>query len=206
MPLTHQRWLITGLGNPGRAYQETWHNAGYQVLDQIASTYSLSFNRERFNSQIIEISLDGSRCLLLKPLTYMNRSGEAVAAAVRYFNIPLSQCLVVYDDIDLPFGTLRIRSNGGPGTHNGMRSVIDELQDRSFPRIRIGIGPKNEQMDLADYVLSKVPRDRRENWQQVINQAADAAIITIKKGLETAMQTYNKRTDEESEDSELLQS
>jgi PTH1 family peptidyl-tRNA hydrolase len=114
--------------------------------------------------------------------------------------------LVVYDDIDLPFGTLRIRSNGGPGTHNGMRSVIDELQDRSFPRIRIGIGPKNEQMDLADYVLSKVPRDRRENWQQVINQAADAAIITIKKGLETAMQTYNKRTDEESEDSELLQS
>ncbi len=198
--MADQHWLIAGLGNPGRSYARTWHNAGFQAIDRIAKIYALSFKRERFQSRNAEIRLKNSHCLFIKPQTYMNRSGEAVQSAIQYHEIAIERFLVIYDDIDLPFGSIRIRNSGGPGTHNGMRSIIDRLQNQSFPRIRIGIGPKNPDMDLADYVLSKVPRSLAADWEKVIDLAARAAVCTLEEGLESAMRQYNQRVVDESDD------
>lgn len=188
-----ERWIIAGLGNPGRQYEQTWHNSGYQVLDRIARQQKLSIDRIRFRSLTAEWHYEQTSCLLLKPLTYMNLSGEAVQAASRYYQIPTERILVVYDDIDLPLGALRIRMGGGPGTHNGMRSLISCLNTQDFPRIRIGIGPKPEQWDLADYVLSRIPAESAAEWDKILNLAAASVCTVIHEGIESAMRTINKR-------------
>ncbi len=189
--MSDQSWLIIGLGNPGDAYQNTWHNAGFQVLDQVARRLSLSFKRSRFRSRIAQTHLAGQRCFLMKPTTYMNVSGQAVQAFVRYHRLPLDHCLVVYDDIDLSMGSLRIRPSGGPGTHNGMRSVVSSLHSDGFPRIRLGIGPKPAQMELSDYVLSNISPAMRPDWDKLIERAADAVLMIPEHGLEEAMRRHH---------------
>lgn len=191
--MTRQIWLIAGLGNPGKQYEKTWHNSGYQVLDRLALRQHLALERIRFRSMTAETQIEGQSCLLLKPLTYMNLSGEAVNAAARYYQIAPEQILVIYDDIDLTCGTIRIRQSGGPGTHNGMRSVISSLNTQSFPRIRIGIGPKPDAWDLADFVLSKIQPELSEAWSEAVDQAVSAVELILKEGLPSAMAAYNRR-------------
>jgi PTH1 family peptidyl-tRNA hydrolase len=191
--MTDGLWLIAGLGNPGNRYAATWHNSGYQVIDLLATRHRQAVNRIRFSALTAKMKLAGTPCLLLKPLTYMNLSGEALQAAVRYYKIGLDRCLVIYDDIDLDLGQIRIRESGGPGSHNGMKSIIQHLADEAFPRIRIGIGPKPMAWDLADYVLSDIPADTNPLWQQTLTRAADAVELVIRAGTAAAMNQFNRR-------------
>ena len=189
--MPQESWLIVGLGNPGDTYENTWHNAGYQVLDHLAQRLSLSFKRSRFKSRVAQTHLAGRRCFLMKPTTYMNVSGQAVQAFLRYHRLSLDHCLVVYDDIDLPMGSLRIRPSGGPGTHNGMRSIVASLQSDLFPRIRLGIGPKPQDMELAAYVLSNIQPPMKEDWDKLIERAADAVLTIPEHGLQEAMRRHH---------------
>jgi PTH1 family peptidyl-tRNA hydrolase len=193
MNVTRNIWLIAGLGNPGKQYEHTWHNSGYQALDRLAAKHRLSLERIRFRALTAEGQIEGGSCLLIKPLTYMNLSGESVREAAHYYQIPPENILVIYDDIDLSCGSIRIRRSGGPGTHNGMRSMIECLGTQSFPRIRIGIGPKPEQWDLADFVLSKIQPELIEPWSSAVDLAVDAAELILKEGLSGAISALNQR-------------
>lgn len=185
--------LIVGLGNPGRQYARTWHNCGFMVLEILAERHQIPIRKIKFKSIMGQGQVAGQKCLLQMPTTYMNRSGEAIRALIDFYKVPLSRCLVVYDDIDLPVGTIRIRPSGGPGTHNGMRSIVDHVGGTDFPRLRIGIGPKPLHMDMADYVLANVPESQQAQFERVIKQAADAAELWLEKGTEKAMAEFNRK-------------
>ena len=155
-------WLIAGLGNPGRKYELNWHNCGFMVLEILAQRHKIDVTRIRCKGLMGQGKIAGQKSLLLKPSTYMNLSGESIRDALAYYKIPAEQGLVIYDDVDIPAGQVRIRESGGSGTHNGMRSIIGQLGRDDFPRIRIGIGPQPAQWDIADYVLSDIPEIQRE--------------------------------------------
>ncbi|MBP8989798.1 MAG: aminoacyl-tRNA hydrolase [Clostridia bacterium] len=191
--MTENRWIVAGLGNPGKEYENTWHNSGYQVLDQLSDRYQFKIDQIRFSSLTFDWHIHSIACLLLKPLTYMNKSGEAVREAAHFYRVPTERILVIYDDIDLPFGQIRVRISGGPGTHKGMHSIVDCLKSQNFPRIRIGIGPCPNGWELADYVLSQIPENLAEEWDKVINKAADAVVTTLSEGIEAAMRLCNNR-------------
>jgi PTH1 family peptidyl-tRNA hydrolase len=188
-----EMWLIAGLGNPGRKYEQNWHNSGFQALDILARRNQLTIDRIRFQGLIGLGKIGETRVMLLKPTTYMNRSGASIREASAFFKIEPSHCLVIYDDIDIPLGQIRIRENGGPGTHNGMRSIVASLGGENFPRIRIGIGPQPEQWDIADFVLSDVPEQARESWMQSATRAAEAVETVCRSGLATTMNQFNRR-------------
>ena len=184
--------LIVGLGNPGAEYRETRHNVGFKVADEIARRHGLSFALAP--SQVPETFVakryGGDPVMLAKPLTYMNRSGEAVAALARYYDVALDDLLVVVDDIDLPFGRLRARPRGSAGTHNGLRSVVGRI-GTEFPRLRLGVGRGDARRDLADHVLSTFGRDETAALEEFITRAADAAEMFAAAGIATVMNTYN---------------
>lgn len=188
-------WLICGLGNPGDKYLKTWHNCGFMVVDILAQRHDISVRRMRHQSLIGQGSIQGQRCLLQKPSTYMNRSGDALHEALAYTKTDLARCFVIYDDIDLPIGQIRLRPGGGPGTHNGMRSIIRRLGEDAFPRLRVGIGPKPQGPKIADYVLSDIPKSRQEDLWQALNRAADAVELVLAEGLEAAMSRFNRTED-----------
>ena len=146
---------IVGLGNPDEKYQNTYHNIGFNVVDAFADVHNVSMKKFKFSGKYGECKIGKEKVVLLKPMTYMNNSGRAVGELVRKLKLPISRLIVVYDDIDLPVGVLRLRAGGSAGTHNGMRNIIEVLNDEKFPRLRVGIGRDNN-MQLADYVLSKV--------------------------------------------------
>lgn len=186
-------WLIIGLGNPGRKYELNWHNSGFMALEILAQRHKIDVSRIRFKGLLGQGTIGGQKCLLLKPSTYMNLSGESMREAMTFFKIPPANCLVLYDDVDIPIGQIRIRENGGAGTHNGMRSIVGMLGSDNFPRIRIGIGPQPAQWDIADYVLSDIPADRREEFWQALNKAADAVEMTLRDSLAQAMNQFNRK-------------
>ena len=186
-------YIIAGLGNPGKEYSNTRHNSGYMVLEYLAEKLNVKLNKLKFNSVYGETSINGEKVMLIKPVTYMNKSGIALGEIIRFYKIPTENLIVIYDDIDIPLGTLRIRPNGSAGTHNGMRSIISAIGSE-FPRIRIGIG-RNPEMDLADYVLQEFLPSERDTIAPIIERAGDAALEIIKKGVESAMQKYNIRGD-----------
>ncbi len=186
-------WLIVGLGNPGRKYEFNWHNCGFMAVEILSQRHKIEVNKIRCKGLIGQGKIGGRKCLLLKPSTYMNLSGESVREALAYFKIPAAQCLVIFDDVDIPLGQIRIRETGSAGTHNGMRSIIGQLGLDQFPRVRIGIGPKPEQWDIADYVLSDIGTDQRETLWQALNNAADAVEMTLKEGLDQAMKQFNRK-------------
>jgi peptidyl-tRNA hydrolase, PTH1 family len=186
-------WLIAGLGNPGQGYQHNWHNSGFMVLDILAQRHHITISKRRCHGLIGQGPISGQRCILLKPATYMNLSGQSIQAALSFFKIPAALCLVIYDDVDIPAGQIRIRESGGPGTHNGMRSVIGQLGREDFPRIRIGIGPQPEHLDIVDYVLSDIPDEIREPFHQALNRAADAVETILGEGLPKAMNLFNHK-------------
>nr|WP_312578680.1 aminoacyl-tRNA hydrolase [Sedimentibacter sp.] len=186
-------YIIAGLGNPGKEYSGTRHNVGFDTIDCLAQKYNVSLNKLKFNSVYGEININGEKVMLVKPVTYMNRSGIAIAEIVNFYKIPIENLIVIYDDIDIPPGTLRIRPHGSSGTHNGMKSIIYQLQDDKFPRLRIGIG-RNPDMDLADYVLQKFSKEEREKIDSIIKSASDAVEEIIFKDLDSAMQKFNIKT------------
>ncbi|HOW23828.1 MAG TPA: aminoacyl-tRNA hydrolase [Sedimentibacter sp.] len=186
-------YIIAGLGNPGKEYTNTRHNSGYMVLEYLAEKLDVKLNKLKFNSVYGETSINGEKVMLVKPVTYMNKSGMAIGEIIRFYKIPTENLVVIYDDIDIPLGTLRIRPNGSAGTHNGMKSIISAIGSE-FPRIRIGIG-RNQEMDLADYVLQEFSPSERDILAPIIERAGEAALEIIKKDVESAMQKYNIRGD-----------
>lgn len=196
MPGDAPLWLIVGLGNPGRQYVHAWHNSGFMVLDRLAARNRLPIDRARFSGLTGKGSIADKNVLLLKPLTYMNRSGQAVAEAARYYRVPPERIVVVYDDQDLPRGQIRIRAGGGPGTHNGMKSLTESV-GMDFARVRVGIGPKPPGWDLADFVLSAIPPAERPGFIMQADTAAAAIEMILRDGIETAMNRFNRKNSTE---------
>lgn len=183
--------IVAGLGNPGQEYANTRHNIGYMLVDELAKRNNIDINRVKFDSFTREVNLFGEKVILLKPITYMNNSGIAIKKAVAFYKIPLENLLIIYDDIDIDFASIRIRKKGSSGTHNGMKSVIKELNSTDFPRIRIGVGKKPQAWDLADFVLSDFTKEEKIKIDKAIIKAADAVETFIKDGIDKAMNLYN---------------
>ncbi|MGE5473688.1 MAG: aminoacyl-tRNA hydrolase [Ignavibacteriales bacterium] len=185
-------YIIVGLGNPGKTYENTRHNVGFKTVDLLADRFNIAVSKKKFNALIGEGNLAGEKIVLIKPQTYMNLSGESIFQILKWYKIDLSNLLIIYDDVDLETGSIRIRVKGSAGTHNGMRSIVDYIDSEDFPRIRIGIGkPPNPDYELADFVLSKFTQNEEEIIRKAVNDAADAAIAIIEKGISYAMNNYN---------------
>lgn len=183
--------LIVGLGNPGRKYKYTRHNVGYLTLDLLSETLDIPVKTIKFKGLYGEGRLGSEKVRLLKPETYMNNSGESVREVMNYFKIPVEELLVIVDDIDIDFGSIRIRSKGSAGTHNGMKSIIYQIQSDQFTRIKLGVGKKLPQQDLANFVLSGFSQDEGKVIEDTIERAKDACIDIIENGVDHAMNKYN---------------
>ena len=185
-------YVIVGLGNPGAEYAMTRHNMGFRALDMIAEDSSIEVKKSKFHALIGQGRFDGKKLVLVKPQTYMNRSGISVREAAMYFDVPSENVIVIYDDIDLPTGSIRIRKAGGPGTHNGMKSVVEQLGTKDFVRIRIGVGAAGMGEDLVNRVIGKVPKKEQEVLDQAAYDAARAAEDILRLGTDTAMNRHNR--------------
>ncbi|MDQ7040730.1 MAG: aminoacyl-tRNA hydrolase [Rhodothermus sp.] len=186
------RALIVGLGNPGARYATTRHNAGFMVVDRLAERYGIAWRSERGPSLLGWGQLEGCPAGLMKPLTFMNRSGRAVAEVVHYYRIPLERLLVIYDDIHLPPGRIRLRPGGSAGGHNGVEDLIRALGTTTFPRLRIGIGSHFERGQQADYVLAPFGEDEWPHIDKALDRACQAAVTFACEGIVAAMNRYNR--------------
>ncbi len=185
-------WLIVGLGNPGKDYSHTRHNAGFRALDVLAQRLSCKVDKSKFQGIYGQTTFRGEKLYLLKPLTYMNLSGQSVLQLSAYFHIPPERIIVLFDDISLPPGRLRIRGDGSAGGHNGIKSIIAQLGSQDFPRVKIGVGAKPDAgRDLADWVLSPFSAQEEKALAFSLERAADAALAIIEKGVPTAANLYN---------------
>ena len=185
-------FLIVGLGNPGREYRNNRHNIGFMVLDQLAGKLDTSFSKMKMNALMTAVRYKGCRIILLKPQTFMNLSGKAAASFIRFYKLPLENLLVVYDDVDLPFQALRLRPNGGDAGQKGVRSIIQELGTKDFPRLRVGINRPPGRMSVSSYVLLNFSDQEVETLPFVLDQAADAILAFVELGLNQAMTTFNQ--------------
>jgi PTH1 family peptidyl-tRNA hydrolase len=183
-------FLFAGLGNPGREFRMNRHNVGFMVLDAVARELGTSFTRHQSQALVTDGRLEGARIYLAKPQTYMNRVGSAVGPLAHFYKIPAGQVVVVFDDLDLPLGTLRLRGAGGSGGHRGMESLIAVLGD-SFPRLRVGIGRPPGRMDPADFVLEDFAPDEAEAVQSAIGRASECLRELVRNGLDRAMTKFN---------------
>lgn len=183
--------LIVGLGNPGDRYKNTRHNVGFMALDAIADALNIPVNTIKFKGLYGEGRAFGKKVRLLKPTTYMNESGQSVRACMDYFKIEPEEMLVLVDDIDIAFGTIRLRKSGSAGTHNGLKSIIYQVQSDQFPRLKIAVGKKNPHMDLANFVLSTFTDEEAKTMDETIEKAKNAALLFLKSGPDEAMNTYN---------------
>ncbi len=184
-------WLIVGLGNPGAKYEKTWHNAGFLSIEYIAQKHKIKLDRIKFKGVYGQGVINGEKVILLKPSTFMNNSGECVQEAVSFFKIPPDKLILIYDDIDVERGVIKIRPNGSAGTHNGMRSVISHLNWQDFPRLRVGIGPLPERWAIVDYVLSEISSDYQAAMFDSFKKAGEALEAMIAKGIAPAMNLFN---------------
>ena len=185
-------YVIAGLGNPGPKYQWTRHNAGFLFLDRLAHLENLSITRKSFSGLTGEWSHHGHRLILLKPQTFMNLSGQAVMQALQFYKLPLSQLIVTHDELDLPFGTVRLKQGGGHGGHNGLRSIMEQLGKGDFTRLRIGIG-KSPHGDTTNYVLGNIPPEEMEILPRVLDGGLEMLEMMLAEGLPKAMSLYNNR-------------
>ncbi|MDI3481569.1 MAG: peptidyl-tRNA hydrolase, family [Tepidanaerobacteraceae bacterium] len=184
-------FLIAGLGNPGKQYEYTRHNTGFLVLDIIAEKLGVKINRVKFKGLVAEAIYEGEKILLLKPQTYMNLSGESVSDAVNFYKIPLDRIIIIYDDMDLPAGRLRIRPEGSSGGHRGMDSIIYQLSTDKFCRIRVGIGRPGGEKDAASYVLGNFYGEEAQKIKAAMEAAAQAALHIVNRGVHEAMNKFN---------------
>ena len=185
-------WLVVGLGNPGGEYQNTRHNAGFMAVDRIADALGVRITKIKYKALCATASYRGQKLLLLKPETFMNASGLAVEAAAHFYKIPPERVLVLFDDISLPVGKIRVRKSGSAGGHNGIKSIIGGLNSQSFPRVKIGVGAKpHPDYDLADWVLSNFTGPEDKLITEAAARAADAALEIIARGVPAAANDYN---------------
>lgn len=190
--MTQSHWLVVGLGNPGQKYESTPHNIGWLVVEELASRMGASFGRARKAKALVaDGHLDGQRSTLVKPLSFMNLSGEPVAALMAYQKIPLERLVVVHDEIDLPFGALRLKSGGGDNGHNGLKSLRQRLGSGEYTRVRIGVDRPTGPIAPADYLLRPFPAARRKEVPDVVTRAADAVEAVLGNGLAKAQNQYN---------------
>jgi len=186
------KFLIVGLGNPGKTYEGTRHNVGFVVLRQLAQKYHLEFRESnRWDSMVAEGVIEGCSVALMMPLTFMNLSGQAIAPVLRYLNIDLAHLLVVVDDIAIPMGQLRLKLNSGSGGHNGLKSIEQHLQSNQFARLRVGIGDR-EEGDLASYVLGKFSKEEEKLLPNILDRAVQTIEIWLNKGITSAMDFANR--------------
>ncbi|MBU1877907.1 MAG: aminoacyl-tRNA hydrolase [Chloroflexi bacterium] len=184
--------VIVGLGNPGRRYARNRHNVGFCCVDALAQAGGLAFNERKFRAELARGQFDGVKVMLVKPQTYMNLSGEAVAPLLGYYRCTPADLLVIYDDLDLPLGTLRLRPQGSAGGHKGMQSIIQHLKTQEFARLRVGIDRPPEQMDVMDYVLQSFGPDERAALDTVIPRAVETVRCVLTDGLTEAMNRFNR--------------
>ena len=185
-------YLIVGLGNPDKKYENTRHNAGFMALDKIAEDCGVSVDRVKFKALTAQAEVGGKKCLLMKPLTYMNLSGEAVAAAMRFYKVPLERVIVFYDDISLEPSFLRIRRKGSDGGHNGIKNIILMAGGETFPRVKIGVGKKpHPDYDLADWVLGRFSESEKKALDQALEHCPEIAALMVNGQTDKAMNLYN---------------
>ena len=184
--------VIIGLGNPGSKYENTRHNAGFMVLDQLAAKCNMEFNQEKFQADFAKAKVQGEDVILLKPTTYMNNSGFALRACLDFYKLGMEDVIVIYDDVDLPVGKLRLRQKGSAGGHNGIKSIIQCGFSANFDRIRVGVG-KDPRVPMVDWVLSKFRSEEKADLDQAIQTAADAAYYSIHHSFDKTMNLYNKK-------------
>ena len=185
-------YIIAGLGNPGRKYEGTRHNVGFHAIFYLEDRLGVNANRVKFQAATGEAQIAGHRVLLLKPQTYMNLSGNAIREAMNFYKVPPEKLIVIYDDWDIPVGRLRVRPSGSAGSHNGMRSILQQIGTEGFPRVRIGIGEETR-AETVHYVLSRFPKEQEKMINDIIKQAGDAAIDIIENGVDHAMNTFNPK-------------
>ena len=185
-------WLIVGLGNPGKEYEKTRHNCGFRAMDILCQKLGCKTDKAKFQGLYTQVRYKGKKLYLLKPLTYMNLSGKSVLQLSAYFHVPPQRIIVMFDDISLEPGRLRVRSDGSAGGHNGIKSIISELGSQDFPRVKIGVGAKeNPQQDLADWVLSTFSSQEEKVLGPALERAADAALCILEHGFEEAANRFN---------------
>ena len=189
--MTENTFLIVGLGNPGREYKDNRHNIGFMLVDRLMVRFGASMNRLQAKALVTSLPYEGKKLILAKPQTYMNLSGQSIQGLARFYKIPLENMIVAHDDLDLPFGTIRIRPGGGPGGQKGVASTIERLGSKGFPRLRIGIGRPPGRMDPADYVLQNFARSDLPLLSEVLDRAADAVMTFVLEGLNPAMNKFN---------------
>ncbi|NJD02631.1 MAG: aminoacyl-tRNA hydrolase [Ruminiclostridium sp.] len=190
-PDASEFFIIAGLGNPGRKYDNTRHNVGFGTVDLLSQRHGIKVSRLKHKALVGDGTIKNKKVLLVKPQTFMNLSGESIRDLMEWFKIPMEKLILIYDDADLPLGKVRVRPSGSSGTHNGMKSVIFQLQKDDFPRIRIGIDKAPEGWDLADYVLARFNSEEGKIIGAGISNAADAAEAIVISGVNTAMNRYN---------------
>lgn len=191
-------YIIIGLGNPTKEYDKTRHNVGFAVIDELAERMNIEVEEKKHRALCGKGMLNGQKVVLAKPQTFMNLSGESVRSIVDFYKVTSEEVIIIYDDISLEPGQLRIRTKGSAGGHNGIKSIIAHLGTQEFPRIRVGIGEKPNRMDLADYVLSRFSKGEQVLMDDAFKEAADAAAMMVSEGADPAMNHFNAKKHKES--------
>ena len=184
-------YLIVGLGNPEADYSKTRHNMGFNVINKIAKKYGIEVNKKKFDGLLGDGIIENKKVILLKPQTYMNLSGKSIIQVVNFYKIPLENIIVIYDDIDVDKGLIRIRKKGSSGSHNGVKSVVEELGTEEFKRIRVGIGKPENENDMINYVIGAIDEEDKEKLDDGVEKAKDALIEILKSNIDIAMNKFN---------------
>lgn len=188
-------YLIVGLGNPETDYSKTRHNMGFNVINKLAEEWNIEVNKSKFKALFGDGIVNGEKVILLKPQTFMNLSGESVIEVMNFYKIPEENLIVIYDDIDIEPGNIRIRKNGSAGTHKGMISVIQNIGTEDFCRVRVGIGQPQENTDMISYVIGYIPEEEMKKLNEGVEKAKEAVQEILKNGADSAMNKYNKKKD-----------
>ncbi len=184
-------YIIIGLGNPEKDYSNTRHNMGFDTINKLAKQFEIEVTKNKFKGLYGTGMIEGEKVILLKPQTFMNLSGESIKEILQFYKMQTDQIIVIYDDIDIEPGTIKLRKVGGPGTHNGMKSVVHELNTVNFKRIRVGIGAPTQKEDLIEYVIGTIPEEEKEKLEKGTDLAKEAVIEVIKNGIDIAMNKFN---------------
>lgn len=183
--------LIVGLGNPESDYSATRHNMGFNVINLLAKEYDIDISRTKFEAEYGTGVIEEEKVMLIKPQTFMNASGKAVIEFVNFYKVPLDDLIVVYDDMDIDIASVRVRKSGSPGTHNGMKSIVNILADDRFPRVRVGIGKPAYEEDFVNYVIGAIPEEELPGLNEGVEKAKDAIVEILRNGIDSAMNKYN---------------